>query len=76
MEKDSDTPKKVLKIMSVQDTERAAVTHSMDLPSKSMNLMMQAREMKGGSPEAEEEKESSLGLGSRTPPNGMRHLLS
>lgn len=49
--------------------KRAAVTHSTDLPSKSMNLMMQARETKGGSPELEEEKESSLGVVSRTPPN-------
>lgn len=51
--------------MPLQEMKRAAVTHSTDLPSKSMNLMMQARETKGGNPELEEEKEGAPGWLSR-----------
>lgn len=52
MGKKNDTLKRVLKIIPLQDIKRAAMTHSADLPFKSMNLT-QRREAKGGSPELE-----------------------
>ena len=46
--------------------QRAAGAHWTDLSSEYMNLMMQRREAKGGSPQLEEEKESILGHVFRT----------
>lgn len=46
MRKDNNALKRILKIMPLQDKETAAVTHSKDMPSKFMNLMMQGKEVK------------------------------